>query len=115
MADPTITLTRYTDEWLPDDPHANFKALVAEYSQLDPTETLTGMSNALSIPPGAIARAVLARWAADGSSALLELGPSIVDRLHDPIARAEAADDDHQRLAAYHQLRQIIDWLRSGA
>ncbi len=115
MADPTLTLTRYDGPWDDDDPDANFKALVAEYSQLDPTETLDGMAAALDLPPGAVARAVLARWAADGSSALMELGPRMVDRLHEPIARAEAKDSDAERLAAYHQLRQMLDWLRAGA
>jgi hypothetical protein len=115
QADQAVTLERYAGPWAPDDPDANFKALVAEYSQLDPLETLTGMSAALGIPAGAIARAVLARWAADGSAALLELGPSMVERLYEPIAAAEQADDDGARLRAYEQLRQMLSWLRSGA
>ena len=114
-ADPTISLVRYTDSWGEDDPDANFKAEVAEYSQLDPLTTLHGMSAALGIPVGAIARAVLARWAAAGSSGLLELGPSTVERLWEPIAAAEAEDDDQARLAAYAQVRQMVSWLRSGA
>jgi len=112
--DPTVTLERYTDTWRDDDPDANFKAQVAEYSHLDPLQTLTGMSAALGIPVGAIARAVLARWAAAGSSGLLELGPSMVERLWEPISVAEQAGDDAARLAAYEQLRQMLAWLRTG-
>lgn len=112
-ADPTITLERYTEAFAADDPDANFKAQVAEYSQLDPMETLEGMAAALGIAPGAVARAVLARWAAEGSSALLELGPRMVDRLWEPIAAAEAQDDDAARLRAYDQLRQMVSWLRA--
>ena len=74
--------------------------------------TLRGMSAALDIPVGAIARYVLARWATGGSGGLLELGPEIVPRLWEPIAVAEAADSDELRLAAYHQLRQMISWLK---
>lgn len=110
---PTITLEPYTEPFAPDDPDANFKAQVAEYSQLDPLHTLEGMSAALGIPPGAVARAVLARWASEGSSALMELGPRMVDRLWEPIAAAEREDDDAARLRAYDQLRQMVSWLRA--
>ena len=113
--DPTVTLERYTDTWPDDDPDANFKAHVAEYSQVDPLETLSGMAAALGIPVGAIARAVLGHWAAAGSSAMLELGPSMVERLWEPVAHAEAAGDDAARLAAYGQLREMLAWLRAGA
>ncbi len=113
--DSTITLERYTGTWADGDPDANFKAHVAEYSQLDPLQTLTGMAAALGIPAGAIARAVLGHWAAAGSSAMLELGPSMVARLWEPIATAEAAGDDAARLAAYDQVRQMVAWLRAGA
>jgi hypothetical protein len=113
--DPTVTLERYTATWPPEDPDANFKQQVAEYSQLDPLTTLNGMSQALGIPVGAIARAVLARWAADGSSGMLELGPSMVDRLCEPIAAAEADGSDEARLKAYDQVRQMLAWLQAGA
>lgn len=97
----------------PDDPDANFKQQVAELSALDPLPTLEGMSRALGIPPGAIARYVLARWASEGSAGLLELGPSMVQRLWEPIAAAEAAGDDAARLAAYERLRGMLSWLRA--
>ncbi|MGH8938511.1 MAG: DUF6027 family protein [Actinomycetes bacterium] len=36
----------------------------------------------------------------------------MVGRLWEPIERAEAAGDDDARLAAYHQLRQMVGWLK---
>lgn len=111
-AAPTLVLETWSPPIEPGDPDANFKEQVAELSQLDPTTTLAGMERTLGVPAGAIARAVLARWASEGSAALLELGPAMVERLWEPIAAAEAADDDAARLRAYDQLRQMIGWLR---
>jgi uncharacterized protein DUF6027 len=111
-AETVIRLRRYRDTWAPEDPHANFKAEVELYGRLDPLVTLRGMSRNLNLPIGSIARYVLARWATGGSGGLLELGPVMVLRLWSPIAAAEAADSDEQRLAAYHQLRQMISWLK---
>jgi hypothetical protein len=71
------------------------------------------MSRALGIPPGAIARYVLARWASEGSAGLMEIGPSMVQRLWVPIAQAEADGDDAARLAAYAQVRGLLSWLRA--
>lgn len=110
--EPLIRLERWRSSWAEDDPHANFKAEVELYGRLDPLVTLRGMSANLDIPVGVLARYVLARWATGGSGGLLELGPVMVHRLWEPIARAETADSDEQRLAAYHQLRQMISWLR---
>jgi hypothetical protein len=110
--DPVLRLERWKGDWPPDDPHANFKYEVELYGLLDPLVTLRGMSADLDIPVGAIARYVLARWATGGSGGLLELGPEMVPRLWEPIAAAEAADSDELRLAAYHQLRQMISWLK---
>jgi hypothetical protein len=61
---------------------------------------------------GALVRYVLARWATAGSGGLLELGPSMVYRLWEPIHAAELADTEERRLAAYDQLRQMISWLK---
>ncbi len=36
----------------------------------------------------------------------------MVPRLWEPIAAAEEKDDDEARLQAYHQLRQMISWLK---
>jgi len=108
----TVILERYSGPWEPDDPDANFKADVALYSEVDPMVTVRGLARNLGISEGAIARYVLARYATGGSGGLLELGPSMVQRLWDPLERAEAAGSDEARLAAYEQLRQMIAWLR---
>jgi hypothetical protein len=109
--EPTITLTRWRDPIDEDDRHANFKSDVQLYGLLDPLVTIRGMSANLDIPTGAIARYVLAKWATGGSGGLLELGPVMTRRLWEPIAAAEREDSDERRLAAYHQLRQMISWL----
>jgi hypothetical protein len=108
-----LRLEPWSGPWAEDDPDARFKEQVAQLSQLDPTETLDGMSRALGIPPGAIARYVLARWASEGSAGLLEIGPSMVERLWAPIAAAEAAGDDAARLEAYAKVRGMLSWLRA--
>jgi hypothetical protein len=82
------------------------------YGRLDPLVTVRGMSRNLGIPVGVIARYVLARWATGGSEGLLEIGPVMVRRMWKPIEEAEATDDDARRLAAYHQVRQMISWLK---
>ncbi|MER5491418.1 DUF6027 family protein [Streptomyces sp. LE64] len=107
-----IRLRRWKGTWDADDPHANFKSDVVGYGLLDPLETVRGMSRNLSLPIGAIARYVLAKWATGGSGGLLELGPVMVHRLWAPVAEAERADSDEQRLRAYHQLRQMLAWLK---
>ena len=91
---------------------ANLKADVAAYSLLDPLETLSALSRDTGIPVGALARYVLSRWATAGSGGLLEIGPNMVDRLWAPVAEAESINDDSERLAAYHQLREMLSWLR---
>ena len=110
--DPTITLERWTGPWPDDDRDANLKADVALYSAHDPLATLRGLSDNVGVPVGALARYVLARYATGGSGGLLEIGPTMVNRLWAPIERAEAADSDEGRLAAYDQLRQMVSWLR---
>ena len=74
--------------------------------------TIAALSEHMGVPVGAIVRYVLARYATGGSSGLLELGPSMVHRLWEPIDRAERADTASARLAAYDQVRQMIAWLR---
>jgi hypothetical protein len=113
MSEPLLRLERWSGPVDPGDPDARFKEQVAELSQLDPTQTLDGMSRALGIPPGAIARYVLARWASEGSAGLMEIGPSMVQRLWAPIAQAEAQGDDAARLAAYAQVRGLLSWLHA--
>jgi hypothetical protein len=110
--EPSIRLEGWRGPWSEDDRDANFKADVARHSELDPLVTLRGMSESTGIPVGALARYVLARWATEGSAGLLEIGPAMTHRLWEPVAAAEAAGDDESRLAAYHQLRQMLSWLR---
>ncbi len=107
-----VRLRQWKATWPADDPHANFKSDVQMYGHLDPMVTLQGMSANLGIPVGALVHYVLARWATGGSGGLLEIGPVMIHRLWQPIADAEEADDDAQRMAAYHQLRQMISWLK---
>ena len=110
--EPEIRLVRWTGPWAPDDPDANFKADVALYANVDPLDTIAGLADNMGVPLGAIVRYVLAKWASGGSGGLLELGPTMVGRLWEPVARAEEAGTDDARLAAYDQLRQMLAWLR---
>jgi hypothetical protein len=107
-----VDLTPWVGPWSEDDPDANFKADVALYGQVDPMSTIDGLASAMRIPPGAIVWYVLAKWASAGSGGLLELGPSMVHRLWEPIEQAEAEGSTSARLEAYDQLRQMISWLR---
>jgi hypothetical protein len=108
----TITLDIWTGPWADDDPDANYKAEIALYAGQDPLATLRPLSEAIGVPVGAIARYVLARYATSGSGGLLELGPSMVHRLWEPLARAEQEGTDSARLAAFDQIRQMLSWLR---
>jgi len=107
-----LVLESWSGTWDADDPNANFKADVALYSLVDPLVTLRGLSAATDLPVGALANYVLARFATAGSSGMLELGPAMIQRLWEPVAQAEAADDDGDRLVAYCQLRDLLSWLR---
>jgi hypothetical protein len=108
----TLVLEPWAGPWAPDDPDANYKTEIALYSTQDPMRTLRALGEAIGVPVGAIARYVLARYATSGSGGLLELGPSMVHRLWEPIETAEAGGTDEDRLHAYEQLRQMISWLR---
>jgi hypothetical protein len=108
----SVELTPWTGPWTDDDPDANFKADVALYAHVDPMTTIAGLAGAMGLPEGAIVRYVLAKWASAGSGGLLELGPSMVQRLWHPCEQAETAGTDEARLAAYEQVRQMLSWLR---
>lgn len=108
-----MDLHPYTDHWADDDPHANFKREVAEYTRNDPVPTLEALADATGVPAAAIARYALVKWTAEGSEALLSVGPRTVERLWDVVERAEQTGTDDARLAAYDQLRQMISWLRA--
>jgi hypothetical protein len=112
--EPTVTLVRFAEPWPEDDPYANLKADVAAYGHLDPLATLAGLAAASGVPVGALARYVLARWAAGGNEALLELGTSGVDHLARAVAAAEATGTDDARLTAYATIRDLVGWLRAG-
>lgn len=108
-----MKLEPYEDRWDDDHPHANFKREVAEYSRADPLPTIENLSRATGVPVGALVRYVLVKWTAEGSEALLAMGPRMVERLWQVVEQAEAAGTDEARLAAYDTLRQMIGWLRA--
>lgn len=107
----TITLEGWTGPWPDDDKDANFKAEIAAYAHLDPLSTIGNLSNSIDVPVGSIVHYILCRWASEGSSGLLELGPRMARRLREPMLVAEEADTDEARLAAYEQVRQMVEWL----
>lgn len=109
---PVVHLAPWTGPWPEGDKDANLKADIALYSRVDPLRTIRGLSAAVNVPEGAIVRYVLARWASEGASGLLELGPTMTRRLNTVCTDAEAAGTDEARLAAYHQLRQMLSWLQ---
>ena len=111
---PVVRLVRYDGTWPANDPDANFRADVAAYSRADPLATIERLAGTLDLPVGAVVRYVLAKWATGGSEALLELGPSTVQRMRDVVAEAEAAGTDQARLAAYEQLAVMVGWLGHG-
>lgn len=113
MDDPLVRLERYHGPWDDGDRDANFKAAVAEWTLQDPLPTFHGLSRATGIPVGALVRYALVRWAAEGSEALLHLGPRTIERMWQAVEDAEAAGTDAARLAAYAQLRDMIAWLRA--
>jgi hypothetical protein len=98
-----------------DDTYAGLRVDVAAYGHLDPLATLTELSRRSGLPLGALAHYVLARWAAGGNEALLELGTSGVDHLARLIAEAEQVGTDEARLAAYEGIRALVSWLRAGS
>ena len=107
----TITLEGWRGPWPDDDKDANLKADIALYAHVDPLRTVRGLSESIDVPIGAIVHYVLARWASEGASGLLELGPTLSRRLQSVCADAEADGSPDARLAAYEQLRQMISWL----
>ena len=107
----TITLEGWRGPWTDDDKDANLKADIALYAHVDPLRTVRGLSTSIDVPVGAIVHYVMARWASEGASGLLELGPTMSRRLSKVCVDAEAEGTDTARLAAYEQLRQMISWL----
>lgn len=112
-SDDTVALHAYTGPWDAGDEDANFKAAVAEWTVQDPLPTFRTLSANTGIPVGALVRYALVRWAAEGSEALLYLGPRNVERLWAVVRDAEAEGTDDAKLAAFEQLRQMLSWLRA--
>jgi hypothetical protein len=106
-----IVLEPYQAMWPADDPNADFRSRVAEYSRLDPLPTLENLSRSTGIPVGSLARFVLVRYCTSGSDALLEMGPRVVRQMDELIQQAEATNTDAARLDAYRALQAILAWL----
>ena len=109
-----VVLERWTGPVAGDDPQANFKREVAAGAMVDPLPTLRNLAAFVGLPVGAVCRHALVQWTSAGSDALLEIGPTWVRRLGEPVARAEAAGTDEARLAAYDELRGLLGWLAAG-
>jgi hypothetical protein len=112
MTPRSVELVAWTGPWSEGDPDANFKGDVALYAHVDPMQTIDNLAHAIGIPSGAVVRYILAKWATAGSGGLLELGPSMIHRLWEPVEQAEQAGTEAARLEAYEQLRQMLSWLR---
>ncbi len=108
-----MELYPYRETWDEKDPHANFKAEVAQYSQMDPLPTLENLSRSTGIPVPCLIRYVLVKYAASGADALLAMTPLVFRQMEQQIEKAESAGTDGARLAAYQGLRQIIAWLKA--
>jgi hypothetical protein len=107
-----IEITGWEGQWSEDDPDANFKADVTLYARVDPLTTLRNLADTLDIPVGGLCHYVLAKWATEGSGALLEIGPTMVRRLAAICDDAETIATDEVRLKAYTKLRGLVSWLR---
>ena len=109
-----MRLEPYRDTWPQDDPHANFKAEVANYTTADPMPTLERLSASTGIPVGSLVRYVLVKWAASGSEALMAMRPIVFEQMRQHVAQAEEAATDAARLRAYQALREMVSWLAAG-
>ena len=97
------------------DEHANFRAEVACYTSVDPMPTMRNLSELTGVPLEELIRYVLVKYAASASDALLAMDPVLFRQMRDHVAKAEAADTDAARLAAYAALREMIGWLGQPA
>ena len=109
-----MELYPYREQWAEDDPHANFKAEVAQYSAMDPLPTLENLSRATGIPVPALVRYILVKYTTSGAEALLAMTPLVLQQMEQHLDKAEAAGTDEARLAACEALRQMIGWLKLG-
>lgn len=106
-----LDLIPYTNAWSDDDPDAGFRSMVAMFSGIDPMPTLERLSRNKDIPVGALARFILARYAASGSEALMEIGPRVLIQMSEIVQKAEEEATDAARLEAYQSLTGVISWL----
>ena len=109
-----MELYPYRGPWDKNDPHANFKAEVANYTVVDPLPTLQNLSNASGIPLPCLVRYVLVKWACSGAEAMLAIPPIALQQMDAHIQKAENAGTDEARLEAYESLRQMISWFVAG-
>jgi len=109
-----VELPPYRDTWEDSDPHANFKQDVRNYTAANPLPTLEGLSGATGIPVECLVRYILVKWAASCSEALMAMEPVVFQQMQSHIDTAEAEDSDAARLQAYHAVKSMIGWLRSG-
>lgn len=109
-----MELYPFEDSWAEDDPHANFKAEVAQYSQTDPLPTLENLSRATGVPVPCLVRYILVKYAVSGAEALLAMTPIVLRQMDQHVEKAQAAGTDAARLEAYDALRQMIGWLKLG-
>lgn len=107
-----MELYPYRDHWDETDPHANFKAEVAQYSEIDPLPTLENLSIDTGIPVPSLVRYILVKYTVSGAEALLAMTPFVFRQMEQHIEKAETAGTDAARLAAYESLRQMIGWLK---
>ncbi|NJN99679.1 MAG: hypothetical protein HC875_39040 [Anaerolineales bacterium] len=110
-----MDLSPYQDTWDENDLHANFKAEIAQYSQIDPLPTLENLSRSTGVPVPALVRYILVKYAVSGSEALLLMTPIVLRQMEQHLEKAEANGSDAARLEAYEALRQMIGWLKLGA
>ena len=110
-----MELRRYTDKWLEDDRHANFKSDVACYTAADPMPTLNNLSRGTGIPVECLVRYVLVKYAASGSDALLATEPIVFRQMREHVEKAEGEDTAEARLRAYEALKAMVAWLGTGS
>ncbi len=108
-----MDLQPYTDTWHDDDPHANFKSEVAEYTRQDPLPTFEALGELTGIPVESLVRYALVKWASEGHEMIMHAGPRTVRRMWAFCEQADAADTDAARLEAYEGLRQMVSWLHA--
>ena len=112
--EPVVRLVRWTEDVPGADADAAYRHAVAGSALVDPLATLRTAARALDLPVGALVRHVLAEWASAGSSALLEVGPSAVERLVEAARDVERADRADDREAAVQALLGQVRWLAAG-